>query len=783
MTAAELGDVARRHPRHLVLAAAVVGLLLGCRVPAPVVLAAALVSGTAAGAGARTGRGVAVAVAAAVLLTAAGSALRVRALEHTELTGLVGHVVRGPVTVVQAPRPQTFGGWAAQARFRGEPVLLRMNAPVGFGDAPAPRAPPSPEIGEIVQVRAAVKAPDEYARIVRAHAVLRAYDLRQTGARRGGAAGRVDALRRGGQRALARGPDATRGELLQGMVLGQDAGLPTDVRDDVRAAGLSHLTAASGANIVLLATLVLALAAVTGIPFRARWLIVLGLIVVYVPLAGGGPSIQRAGVMGAAGVVAMLAGRPTARWYALGLAALATLAADPRAAGDPGWQMSFAAVVALIALARPWAQRLVARRVPAPLAEAIAVTAAATLATAPIIALHFGQVSPLSLPANLVVAPVVAPIMWLGFCAAVAGPLLPPLATLLDGAADPLLRWVLGVAHAAATAPGAEVQAGVPVVAALGLCVVAAIGVRSRPRVRLFGARRRVPVAVPAAAIAVTILVAAHVLRPPAPAPVPPVAGFRVTFLDVGQGDATLLEVPGHAVLVDTGPPDAPLLDELDRAGVRRLDALVVTHAQADHQGGAAAVLARLPVGVVIDGRDGVRSPLGERFAAVARRRGVRLVPAEAGQLVRAGALTLRILSSGEGPSSGASGEDPNQRAIVAEATAGGARVLLPADAESDVLARLDLGRVDVLKVAHHGSADPGLPALLERVQPLVAGIEVGARNTYGHPAPTTLRALRGVPRTVRTDQQGTVRLDLTGGRWAVVPEREAPAPETGRGT
>jgi competence protein ComEC len=94
--------------------------------------------------------------------------------------------------------------------------------------------------------------------------------------------------------------------------------------------------------------------------------------------------------------------------------------------------------------------------------------------------------------------------------------------------------------------------------------------------------------------------------------------------------------------------------------------------------------------------------------------------------------------------------------------------VLLTADAESDVLARLDLDRVDVLKVPHHGSADPGLPSLLERLDPLVAGIEVGAGNTYGHPAPATLRALRVVPRVVRTDRDGSVRADLGPGGWVV---------------
>ena len=115
---------------------------------------------------------------------------------------------------------------------------------------------------------------------------------------------------------------------------------------------------------------------------------------------------------------------------------------------------------------------------------------------------------------------------------------------------------------------------------------------------------------------------------------------------------------------------------------------------------------------------------------------------------------------------------DHNERATVLELEAWGARVLLPADAESDVLSRLDLAAVDVLKVSHHGSADEGLAGVLARVRPQVAVIPVGRGNPYGHPAPSTLRTLRDVPAVLRTDRDGTVRLDLHGGRWLVTTDR-----------
>jgi competence protein ComEC len=242
-----------------------------------------------------------------------------------------------------------------------------------------------------------------------------------------------------------------------------------------------------------------------------------------------------------------------------------------------------------------------------------------------------------------------------------------------------------------------------------------------------------------------------------------------VTFLDIGQGDATLLQERRTSVLVDTGPPDGGIVARLRHAGVGRLDLLVVTHAQADHEGGAAAVLRAMPVGLLLDGRDGVREPIGLRMAAEARRRRVPTATPEAGQTIRVGRIELNILSPVREPPEDHAGEDPNQRAIVAEARVGGFRMLLTADAESDVLSTLDLEPVDVLKVSHHGSADPGLAAVLERLRPRVDAIEVGAHNTYGHPVPATVRTLEaGGGAVYRTDRDGSVRLEERDGRLVV---------------
>jgi competence protein ComEC len=242
-------------------------------------------------------------------------------------------------------------------------------------------------------------------------------------------------------------------------------------------------------------------------------------------------------------------------------------------------------------------------------------------------------------------------------------------------------------------------------------------------------------------------------------------AGLRITFLDVGQGDATLIQRRGAAILFDTGPPDGPILARLHRAGVRRLDLLAVTHAQDDHDGGAAAVVHAMPVGVVLDGRDGVRDAAGARMATEARSRHIRLVVPRAGQTLEVGGVTIHVLWPQPAPAVREPRADPNQRAIVAEAQADGVRMLLTADAESDVLGHLALEPVDVLKVSHHGSADPGLPGVLARLHPRLAAIEVGRNNRYGHPAASTVHVLAASGATiVRTDRDGTIRVEPAAG-------------------
>jgi competence protein ComEC len=564
---------------------------------------------------------------------------------------------------------------------------------------------------------------------------------------------------------LGRGMPPREAELARGFVLGEDERIDETTKEEFRRSGLSHLLAVSGENVTLLALLAMPVLGLFGIPLRERLLWVLGLIAVYVPVAGAGPSIQRAGVMGAVGVLAMLGGRRASRVYGLALAAVLTLAVDPSVAADIGWQLSFAAVVGILLLAAPLRRAIAARPGNGPwrraLAEGLAVTVAATLATAPLIAFHFETLSTTTLLANVLAMPAVAPAMWLGMCSAalaqVPGVPLEP----LNGLNALLLAYVAQVASWCAAPEWAELHVqlgGVGLALSyLGMSAVVLLGLYLarlrllRPALSGLGA---------AAAIAVAVLAGG----PGGGEASIAITGLRVEVMDVGQGDAILFQPAGApAVLIDGGPPGDDLRSKLEDAGVHELGAAVITHDQSDHAAGVEELLGRVPIGRLIYAR------LGRRTLAMAEGAGAEPERIAAGRELRSGALRLRVLwPPSELLSEPVPGEDPNGLALVMEARWRDFTMLLTADAEAEAVP-LDPGPVDVLKVAHHGSDDAGLGALLDRTQPQLAVISVGDDNPYGHPTRGTLSTLAAhrVP-TLRTDEDGDVVLGVSAGSFYV---------------
>ena len=795
---------AGRCPYHCAAAAFTAGLACAATAPSIAVPAAAVCLG-----GSLLLRAPPVVLAGAPLLLA-GAAVgdaRLSAIDAPGARLRDGSPVSARVHLLERPRATTFGS-RAEVRIvsgpaRGARLLARKPRYVHW--------PRRLAVGAELRVEGRFQRPHgrpganfDFPAHLRTQGIageLWLDEVDATGRRRAGIPGALDAMRRRAERAVGAGLPAREAALARGMVLGQDERIDEADREDWRASGLAHLLAVSGQNVMLLAAFALPPLAAAGLrpPGRAAALLVL--IAVYVPLAGAGPSLQRAGVMGAAGIAAMALSRPTSRSYALLLAAAVTLVLNPRALADPGWQLSFAAVAGILVLGPPlrraflWMGDTTAhaplkglpRRVADGLAEGAALTVAATLATVPLLAHHFGSVPLAGLPANLLALPAVAPAMWLGMAKAAVGQL-EFLVVPADAAAEALgpptrlpVAYLATLAERFADIPGSQVVlplAGAPaVLAAYG--VIAAVGLGAARGVRAVSGRaeevgagwRRWPRgrrhAAGVAGLAVLILLGVVILGGRGPPD-----RLTVRFLDVGQGDATLIQHPdGTAILFDGGPPEGGVTRLLRRAGVRRLAVVVATHASRDHHGALANVLARVPADLLLDGGDGSPDPGFRALLRDAAGRGIRRVRAIAPMVLRVGAVSVSILSPPP-RSPGPAPEDPNPRAVVAIVRVGGFDLLLSADAESEALLPLDLPDVDAMKVPHHGSADPGLPDVLERTRPEVAAIPVGA-NTYGHPAPPTLAALRraGV-RTYRTDRDGTVSLTVEDGGIDVDLER-----------
>ncbi|HEX2029892.1 MAG TPA: ComEC/Rec2 family competence protein [Actinomycetota bacterium] len=535
--------------------------------------------------------------------------------------------------------------------------------------------------------------------------------------------------------------------LLLGLSIGDTERMHREVEEDFRATGLGHLLAVSGSNVALFLAPVLSLAAALRLPRPLR--LVAGAVAVafFVLVTRWEPSVLRAGAMAGLGLAALWAGRPRSTAGALGAAVLVLLAADPGLAASLGFQLSVAATAGLAAMAGPLAARL--RWLPRPLALAAAATLSAQIAVSPLLLLHFGVVPTVTVLANLLAAPAVAPALFGGLAAAGAQMAWPGAGRPLGHLATLPLEYLAVVADRLARFPLPAVVGTAP---ALPLAA-AALAALCAWRVR----RGRRPVGLAAVAIAVAALGFA-----PSAGPIGG-HGLTVTFLDVGQGDAAVIRSPGGAtVLIDAGPEEDEVALDLARLGVRRLDLAAASHAHADHVEGFPAVLARFPVSVFLDPGCPAESPSYRRLLAALDDEGVTVRHPRGGDRFVVGDLVVDVL----GPDRCAHAEGPNDDSLVLRIAVGGGSVLFPGDAEvaaqQDLLDDGDAVAADVLKVPHHGG-DTSLPAFFEAARASMGVVSVGD-NDYGHPVPSVLASLRSAGMAVlRTDLEGDVTLRVSG--------------------
>lgn len=577
------------------------------------------------------------------------------------------------------------------------------------------------------------------------------------------AAGRVrGALRERAEATLA----PAEAGLLRGIVVGDTAGMDPNLAEDFRLSGLAHLTAVSGTNCAIVIGAVLWPLRRSRFRAPTRSLIAALALVGFVVLAGPQPSVLRAAAMGAVTLLALATGRVRQALPALAATVMILLAIDAALARDLGFALSVAATAGIVVLTPGWTGQLTDRRWPAALATAVAVCAAAGLSTAPLLVLISARVSLVSLPANLLVIPVVALVTVLGLAAALIAPTSPWTSEVLLRLADWPLRWMVWIAERAARTPGAALPWPGSAWGALLLVIVIviAMGLLRRRRLRWLLAAGCIGIVI--SGVSVRML-----------APGWPPTGWFIVACDVGQGDALAVSLgPGSALVVDAGP-DPILVDAcLRRLGVDQVPLVILSHLHADHIDGLSGVLHGRTVGAVATGIDPQSAEALAQIRRTTRAAGAALAVLESGDTRVVESATIEAL----GPVARyvETRSDPNNSSIVARVTVRGVSILFTGDieieAQGDLLRRgVDL-HADVLKVAHHGSAYQD-PDFLSAVGARVALISVGTGNDYGHPDHVVLDRLRGLGMAVhRTDDESDVAVAVRDGSEIVVQGRSA---------
>ena len=597
-----------------------------------------------------------------------------------------------------------------------------------------------------------------------------------------------------GLNSLVPEPEAALGA---GILLGVRAAIAPEISDAFAVAGLTHVVAISGWNIAIVTALVAAAVRPLEAGPGGRWttaLIAAAVVGAYVLLTGASPSVVRAALMAAAMLIARLGGSRAHAASALGVAALAMLLVAPAVLWDVGFQLSLLATGGLI-----WFGASIERRLPGwPgwIREPVALTLAAQLTTLPVILVNFERLSLVAPLANVLVVPFVPVAMLFGAIASAVGmldgvvhlSLVGDLAGWLAGGAEWLtLRVIIVLGSLMASVPLAAVDVSLPPLVAaawlpvLGLASWAMSAPSTDPVEEPMRSGRDGPPTViarvarpaPITAFLVAVLVAVTLGSRPD-------GRLHITVLDIGQGDAILVEAPTGATMLLDGGPDPELT--LRRIGAnlpyfaRRIDVLVLSHPHQDHVAGLVDALHRHRVGLLLHAGIEFENPANDRLLADAAARGVAVQTVTAGNLIRLDPTTSIevIYPTAADVASPLPDGDINNGSLVIVLRHGAFSALLTGDAEAPVEERLAARGVlpvaDMLKVGHHGSTSSTSEILLSRVDPYVAVISSGAGNEYGHPAPETLAALAARPaiEVYRTDLQGDIELVTDGSRFMV---------------
>ena len=537
------------------------------------------------------------------------------------------------------------------------------------------------------------------------------------------------------------------GALIPGLVLGDTSLESPTLIAQMRRSGLTHLTAVSGENFAIISSFLLSYLSWLIRSLRLRIFVVALVLAGFIEIVRPSPSVLRAAVMSGVLLIAHARGQRHSALPALGLAIALLLLINPFLAIDPGFALSVSATAGILLLQKPLDERLVSIVRVARWRELIVIPLAATIFCLPIIVAISGQISPLSIPANILASLAVAPVTIIGFLAALVATISPPLAHLLLVPLGPISGWISWVAATFSHFPVIQLPHSY-----LGAFVILLALLLRRWWRRLF--------------LALTLLLLATSWISSAW----PGSNWLMAVCDVGQGDGFAIHLAKDQALVIDSGPDPRLMDScLSLLGVRDIPLAILTHFHADHVGGVSALTNHRTLHAYWISSD--HQPTSEYQSVLQALAPVVPIEVSAGERFTIGSqygpVIIEILSPEAGTGNSLvhqTGSDINNSSIAAIITIAGLRIFAAGDIEpqrqAEILATYRGGPVDILKVAHHGSShqDPELEKLL---RPKVAVISVGLGNPYGHPSPATIARLHNLgARTFRTDLDGAISID-----------------------
>ncbi|MDH4070704.1 MAG: DNA internalization-related competence protein ComEC/Rec2 [Ignavibacteria bacterium] len=561
------------------------------------------------------------------------------------------------------------------------------------------------------------------------------------------------------------------GEYLKGVMIGERGGLTPEIREAFSLAGVAHILAVSGSNVAVVATFVFLLAELFRFPRRGHPAVACLAVVFYMLLVGYQPPVVRATIMAVVLLIGTYAGERSNPINSLGVSGLIILGLDARQLFDVGFQLSFLAVFSIVYL-YPFLDAVllripgkgVLRRGTLWTLRLCSVSLVATLGTLPLTAGYFGRVSVIGLLANIAVIPASGLSLLLGFIAI-------PLSVIWETIADVyhvlnlvVLRLTLYLTVMAGRLPFAAVETfrftavdAFPFYAGLALLF----------HFHMANARR---------ILVIILMITLNVwIFFPQGESYRPARDLRISFIDVGQGDAILLELPGgKTVLVDAGPCTRSMdagksivVPFLGRRGIATVDLLVTSHPHSDHIGGAPAVLDALNVGAVINcGRPADSQVYHEYQERIELEQCRYDLGRMGGRIDDFEGVRIYLLAPEE---EAVHLPDVNNGSVVLKVVYGRVSFLLTGDAEREaerhMVARYGpFLRSTLLKVGHHGSRTSTSPELLAAVDPVVAVISVGRPNFYHHPAPEVIRRMRmRNVEVLRTDDEGAIIFETNG--------------------